>query len=191
MRARLGTVVLAATVVVFASLIVLATRQLRLASLALLAVFAASNALVGGQTPRSEILLSLAAALAAAATLYLAAGDASFGEEPGWRVWPAIAMSAIVTVLAFRVFVSRDLNAYLQLSAFWLLALGLTILIVARGPVRAVVGSLLMLTGTLAVVRFEPGAHLATSIGFAWVEVVLALVGAYLITSERRLAEAG
>jgi hypothetical protein len=106
-------------------------------------------------------------------------------------VWPAVALSAILTILAYRVFQSRDLNAYLQVCAFWLLALGLTNLIVARGPVRAVVGSLLMLTGTLDVVRFEPGPHLATSIGFAWLEVVLALVGAYLITSERRLEEAG
>jgi hypothetical protein len=181
--------VFAAGVVVFASLFVLATRQLRLASVGLIAVFAAGNALVIGQTPRAEITLSGAAALAAAAVLYLAAGDASFGEEPGWRVWPAIAISAITTTLAYRLFFSREVDPYLQLSAFWLLAIGLGILVAARGPVRAVVGSLLMLTGTLDVVRFQPGPHLATSVGFAWLEVVLTLVGAYLIVLQRTVEE--
>lgn len=181
---------IAAAVVIFASLFVLATRQLRLSSLGLIAVFAASNALLLGQTPRAEITLSGAAALAAAVTLYLAAGDASFGEEPGWRVWPAIAISAIVTVLAYRVYLSPEVDPYLQLSAFWLLAIGLGILIAARGPVRAVIGSLLMLAGTLDVVRFAPGPHLATSIAFAWVEVVLTLAGAYLITVQRTVEQA-
>ena len=180
---------IAAGVVVFASLFVLATRQLRFAAIGLIAVFAASNALVTGQTPRAEITLSGAAALAVAVTLYLAAGDASFGEEPGWRVWPAIAISAITTTLAYRVFYSKEIDAYLQLSAFWLIAIGLGILIAARGPVRAVIGSLLMLTGTLDVVRFEPGPHLATSVGFAWLDIVLTLVGAYLIALQRGVEE--
>ncbi|OLC52967.1 MAG: hypothetical protein AUH85_15325 [Chloroflexi bacterium 13_1_40CM_4_68_4] len=180
---------IAAGVVVFASLFVLATRQLRLAALGLIAVFVASNALVLGETPRAEITLSGAAALAAAVTLFLAAGDASFGEEPGWRVWPAIAISAVATTLAYRVYLSPDVDPYLQLSAFWLLAIGLGILIAARGPVRTAIGSLLMLTGTLDVVRFESGPHLATSIAFAWLEVVLTLVGAFLITQQRAFEE--
>ena len=180
---------IAAGVVIFASLFVLATRQLRLASLGLLAVFIASNTLLTGQTPRSEITLSTAAGIAAAVLLAVAARDASFGEEPGWRVWPAIAISAIGATLAYRVFFSADIDTYLQLSAFWLLAIGLGILIAAQGPVRAVVGSLLMLTGTLEVVRFEPGPHLATSIVFAWVYVALALVGAYLIGLQRSVEE--
>ena len=181
---------IAAAVVISASLFVLATRQLRLVAIGLLAVFVASNALLSGQTPRAEIVLSVSAALAAAATLYLASRDASFGEEPGWRVWPAILISAITATLAYFVFFSTDVDRYLQFSAFWLLAIGLGILIAARGPVRAVVGSLLMLTGTLEVVRFEPGPHLATSIAFAWLYIVLALVGAYLIALQRTVEEA-
>ena len=106
-------------------------------------------------------------------------------------MWPAIAISAISTTLAYRLFLSPDVDPYLQLSAFWLLAIGLGILIAARGPVRGVVGALLMVTGTLAVVRFEPGPHLATSIAFAWLEVILTLVGVYLIGLQRSGEETG
>lgn len=178
-----------AAIVIFASLFVLATRQLRLATLGLLAAFAASSALTTDLAPRSEVLLSGSAALAATVILYLAARDGRFGEDPGWRVWPAIAISAIATTLAFRVFATPDADRYLQLSAFWLIAVGLGILLTARGPVRAVVGALLMLTGTQEVLRFDPGPHLSTSIAFAWLEVLLALIGAYLIEKQRGVEE--
>ena len=178
-----------AAVVIFSSLFVLATRQLRLSALGLLAVFAASSALTVELAPRVEITLSGSAALAAAVILYLAARDRGFGEDPGWRVWPAIAISATATTLAFRVFESGEVDRYLQLSAFWLLAVGLGILLTARGPVRTVLGALLMLAGTQDVLRFEPGAHLATTIAFAWLEVLLALVGAFLIDNQRALDE--
>ncbi len=180
---------IAAAVVVVASLFVLATRQLRVAMLWLLVVFAGSNALTMGLAPRYEIALSGSAALAAVVILYLAAHDGAFGEDPAWRVWPAIAISAIATTLAFRAFTAGNVEPYVQLSAFWLLAVGLGVLLTARGPVRAVVGALLMLTGTQEVVRFEPGPHLATAIAFAWLEVLLALVGAYLIQNQRALDE--
>ncbi len=179
----------AAAVVVFASLFVLATRQLRLAALWLLAVFAANDALTTELAPRYEIALSGSAALAAIVVLFLAARDGGFGEDPGWRVWPAIAISAITTTLAFRVFVTAEADRYLQLSAFWLLAVGLGVLLTARGPVRAVLGALLMLAGTQDVLRFEAGPHLATAIAFAWLEVALALVGSFLISNQRALDE--
>jgi hypothetical protein len=181
--------VIAAGVVIFASLFVLATRQLRFATLGLLAAFAASNVLTTGLAPRSEVTLSGTAALAATVILYLAARDGDFGEDPRWRVWPAVAISAIASTLAYRVFQTADADPYLQLSAFWLVAVGLGILITARGPVRAVLGALLMLAGTQEVLRFDPGAHLATTIGFAWLEVLLALIGAYLIEKQRALEE--
>ena len=96
----------------------------------------------------------------------MAASDGEFGEDPAWRVWPAIAISAIATTLAFRVFATTDVDRYLQLSAFWLLAVGLGVLLTARGPVRAVLGALLMLSGTQDVMRFDPGPHLAVAITF-------------------------
>lgn len=181
----------AAAVVIFGSLFVLATRQLRLATVGVIVVFAGSNMLTVGLAPRTEITLAGCAALTAALVLYLSAGDAQFGEDPGWRMWPAIAISAIATTLAFRVFASSEADRYLQLSAFWLLAVGLGILLAAQGPVRAVLGSLLMLTGTQVVLRFEPGAHLASAIAFAWLEVSLALVGGYLIQKQRSLEAGG
>lgn len=181
---------IAAALVIVASLFVLATRQLRLAALGLLLVFAGSNALTTGLAPRTEIALSGTAALAAVVILYLAARDLSFGEDPGWRVWPAIAISATVTTIAFRVFASGEVDRYLQLGSFWLLAVGLGVLLTARGPVRGVLGALLMLTGTQGVLRFEPGPHLAIAIAFAWLEVLLTLVGAFLIAGQRALEEA-
>ncbi len=181
--------IIPAGIVVVASLAVLSLRQLRFATFGLLAAFVGSSLLTIGLAPRSEIALAISAALAAVVILYLAARDTSFGEDPAWRVWPAIAISATATALAFRVFATPDVHEYLQLSAFWLLAVGLGILLTARGPVRAVLGALLMLTGTQEVLRFEEGEHLAITIAFAWLQVILALVGAHLIRSQHELDE--
>jgi len=181
--------VIPAGLVIFSSFFVLATRQLRLTAIGLLGVFVGSNALTLGLAPRAEVSLSGTAALAAAVTLYLAARDGSFGEDPKWRVWPAIGISAIATTLAYRVFATAENDPYLQLAAFWLLAIGLGILLTARGPVRTVLGALLMISGTLDVVRFQPGPHLAASVAFAWLEVLLALAGTYLIQQQYAIEE--
>jgi hypothetical protein len=180
---------LVAWLVVLSSFVVLATRQLRLTAIGLLGVFVGSNVLTLGLAPRAEVSLSGTASLAAAVILYLAARDGGFGEDPGWRVWPALGISAIATTLAYRLFATAETDAYLQLVAFWLLAIGLAVLLSARGPVRTVLGALLMISGTLDVVRFQPGPHLAASVAFAWLEVLLALVGTYLIEQQHAIEE--
>lgn len=180
---------IAAAVVVVSTLWILATRQLRLATLGLLAQFVAANALSARLAPRYEIVLLGAASLAAAVTLYVAARDNEFGEDPGWRVWPALAVSGVAATLGFRIFASSEIDQYLQLSAFWLIAAGLGVLLTARTPVRSVLGALLMLSGTDLVLRFEPGARLGLTVAFAWAEVVLALVGAFLVVNRRVLEE--
>lgn len=178
-----------AAVVVAATLWVLAARRLRLATLGLLGQFVAANALSAQLAPRYELALLGAAALAATVILYVAARDNDFGEDPGWRLWPAMALAAVAATLAFRVFASPEVDPYLQLSAFWLLASGLGVLLTARTPVRSVLGALLMLSGTDLVLRFEPGARLGLTVVFAWVELLLALIGAFLIVNQRALEE--
>lgn len=180
---------LAAAVIVVSTLWILASRRLRLAILGLLAQFAAANALSATLVPRNELMLLGAAALASSATLYVVAQDNAFGEDPGWRIWPAIGLSAAGTALAFRVFASPEVEPYLQLSAFWLLASGLGILFTARTAVRLALGALVMLTGTELVLRFDGEAHLGLTVVFAWTEVVLTLVGAFLVVNQRALEE--
>lgn len=180
---------LPAAVVVAGALWVLATRSLRLASLGLLAQFAAASVLTSGVATRGELALSGTAALSSVVILYLAAGEAHFGEEPGWRVWPAVTIAAASTTLAFIVFASPDVERYLQLSTFWLLSVGLGVLLAARTPSRAVLGTLLMLSGTQLALHFDATPHLGVTIVFSWVELVVTLVGAFLIVEERSLAE--
>lgn len=176
-----------AAVIVVASLWVLLMSRLRLATLGLLAQFAAANALSAGLAPRVEVTLLGAAGLAAVVILYLAARDNAFGEEPGWRVWTAIGIALVATTLAFGVFKSSEVDLYLQLAAFWLVSVGLGILLAARTPVRVVLGALLMFSGTQLALRFEPGPHLGLTVAFSWVEVLLTLVGAFLIINRRAL----
>jgi hypothetical protein len=176
-------------VAVLATLWTMSVRPLRLALLGLLAQFAAASSLSANALPRAEVLLIGAASLGAVIVLYIAAGDGSFGEEPGWRIWPTLAAAAVATVIAFNVLSSTEVDRFLQVTAFWLLAAGMSTLLGARTAVRMVVGGMLMLSGTQLVLRFQPGSHLALSTLFAWVELIIALAGAFLIVNQRALEE--
>ncbi len=177
----------AAIVVVASTLWILATSRLRIAALGLLVQFAAANALSASVVPRNELVLLGAAALASALTLYVAARDGTYGEDPGWRVWPAVAISGVGTAVAFAVFRSAQVDAYFQLAAFWLLASGLGILFTARTAARLAVGALVMLSGTQLVLHFGGGSQLGLTIVFAWTELLLTLVGAFLVVNQRAL----
>jgi hypothetical protein len=181
--------VIETSVIVVSTLWVMSTRQLRFAALGLLAQFAAANALSSGAVPRNVVMLLGVAALAAVVTIYVAARDSRYGEDPGWRVWPGMAIAAVATVLAFAVFSSPEVNRFLQVSAFWLLCAGMSVLLTARTAVRMVIGALLMLSGTQLVLRFEPGAQIGVNLIFAWVELLLALAGAFLVINQRALEE--
>ena len=80
-------------------------------------------------------------------------------------------------------------NVIVQVAAFWLLTSGTAILVTARRAVRTSLGALLMLTGVQLLIRLSPGPQLELTIAVAWVEVVVALVGAFLIVNERALRE--
>jgi len=77
-----------------------------------------------------------------------------------------------------------------EVAAFWLLSSGIAILLTARGAVRGSLGALLMLTGTQLLVRLVPGPQLALTLLLAWLQVVVALAGAFLIVNQRAAREA-
>lgn len=178
-----------------------ATR-LRSIALAFLAVSLVSNAIALGVTTLSQLAVLMSAGLVAAAILYVAARDGEYGEDPGWRLWAATLIAAIATPAAFTSFRTitsevTDLplfgadvgNVIVQVSAFWLLSSGTAILVTARRAVRTSLGALLMVTGVQLLIRLAPGPQLAFTIGVAWLEVFIALTGAFLIVNERAVRE--
>lgn len=178
-----------------------ATR-LRASALAFLAVSLVANAIALSVTtlPQAGVLVS--ASLVAAAILYVAARDGRYGEDPGWRLWAATLIAASSTPLAFTsfrtitseagplpIFGTDPGNAIVQVAAFWLLSSGMAILVTARRAVRTTLGALLMVTGVQLLIRLAPGPQLAFTIGLAWLEVLIALTGAFLIVNERAVRE--
>jgi hypothetical protein len=177
-------------------------RQLRYTALAFLGVALAAQLLGGPSISLSQVSVSAAAALVAAAVLFIAARDGRFGEDPGWRLWIATVVAAATTAMAFaylRTTANEDVRLTVlgedpsgvvqEAAAFWLLSSGIAILLTARGAVRGSLGALLMLTGTQLLVQLAPGPQLAFTLLFSWLEVVIALCGAFLILNERAVRE--
>ncbi len=188
--------------VAIATLLANGTSRLRASALAFLAVSIVANAIALSVTtlPQAGVLLS--ASLVAAAILYVAARDGGYGEDPGWRLWAATLIAAVTTPLAFTsfrtitseagplpIFGTDSGNAIVQVAAFWLISSGMAILVTARRAVRTTLGALLMITGVQLLIRLAPGPQLAFTIGLAWLEVLIALTGAFLIVNERAVRE--
>jgi hypothetical protein len=178
-----------------------ATR-LRATALAFLAVSLVANMIAFSVTTLPQLAVLMSAGLVAAAILYVAARDGDYGEDPGWRLWAATLIAAIATPAAFTSFrtITSDAaelplfgadvgNVIVQVSAFWLLSSGTAILVTARRAVRTSLGALLMVTGVQLLIRLAPGPQLAFTIGVAWLEVFIALTGAFLIVNERAVRE--
>ena len=178
------------------------TTRLRASALAFLAVSGVANAIALSVTtlPQAGVLMS--ASLVVTAILYVAARDDRYGEDPGWRLWAASLIAATATPLAFTsfrtitseagplpIFGTDPGNAIVQVAAFWLLSSGMAILVTARRAVRTTLGALLMVTGVQLLIRLAPGPQLAFTIGLAWLEVLIALTGAFLIVNERAVRE--
>lgn len=178
-------------------------RQLRFMALAFLGVGLAAHLLTGPAVSLSQISVSASAVLVSAAVLFIAARDRRYGEDPGWRLWLATVVAASVTAAAFaflRTTANEEVRITLlgedasgvtqEAAAFWLLSSGVAILLTARGPIRGSLGALLMLTGTQLLVQLVPGPQLAFTLLLSWLEVVIALCGAFLILNERAVREA-
>ena len=177
-------------------------RQLRFTALAFFGVALATQLLEGPSITLSQTGPTAMAALVAAAVLYVAARDRRYGEDPGWRLWLATIVAAATTSAAFAFLrtISQDevrisligvdpSGVTQEAAAFWLLSSGIAILLTARGAVRGSLGALLMITGTQLLVRLVPGPQFAYSLMLAWLQVVVALAGAFLIVNERAVRE--
>ena len=178
-----------------------ATR-LRFTALAFFAVSISANVIAAGATTAAQVAVLAVAGLAASGILFVAARDGEYGEDPGWRLWVATLIAAVATPAAFMsfrtitadvpelaLFTSDNATVVVQVAAFWLLSSGTAILVTARGAVRTSLGALLMLTGVQLLMRYAPGPQLELTIAVAWVEVVVALTGAFLIVNERAVRE--
>ena len=80
-------------------------------------------------------------------------------------------------------------GATTEVAALWLLFSGVAILLTARSAVRATLGALLMTTAVQLFIRLTTGPHLALSILAAWLQVTVALTGAFLIVNERAVRD--
>ena len=178
-------------------------RQLRYTAIAFLAVSLAAHLLGGPSLSLAQVAITATAAVATAGILFIAARDGRFGEDPGWRLWIATVVAASATAGAFAFFrttSNEEVRITLlgddpsgvthEAAAFWLLSSGIAILLTARGAVRGSLGALLMLTGTQLLVMLVPGPQLAYTLLLSWLQVVVALAGAFLILNERAAREA-
>jgi len=188
--------------VAITTLIANAATRLRGTAVAFFAVSIAANVVAAGATTTAQVTVLAVAGLAASGILFVAARDGEYGEDPGWRLWAATLIAAVATPAAFVAFRTvatemPDLTLFgadnatdvVQVAAFWLLSSGTAVLVTARGAVRTSLGALLMLTGVQLLMRYAPGPQLELTIAVAWVEVVVALTGAYLIVNERAVRE--
>lgn len=178
-----------------------ATR-LRSTAVAFLGVSLAANVVASGATTTAQVAVLAAAGFAASGILFVAARDGDYGEDPGWRLWGATLIAAAATPVAFvafrtvatevpdlALFATDNATDVVQVAAFWLLSSGTAILVTARGAVRTSLGALVMLTGVQLLMRYAPGPQLELTIAVAWVELVVALTGAFLIVNERAVRE--
>lgn len=178
-------------------------RQLRYTAVAFFGVALAAHLIDDGDLTTAQIMVSACAALVAATILFIAARDGRYGEDPGWRLGVATIIAAATTAAAFaflRPETADEINTNLlgpdpsgvttEVAAFWLLSSGIAILLTARGAVRGSLGALLMLTGTQLLVRLVPGPQLALTLMLSWLQIVVALAGAFLIVNQRAAREA-
>lgn len=179
-----------------------AAGRLRYTAIAFFAVALTSHLVDLPGLSLSYILVTVCAALVSSVVLFVAARDQRYGEDPGWRLWLATVVAASVTAATFAflrttsneevriTLVGEDPSGITQeAAAFWLLASGVAILLTARSAVRGSLGALLMLTGTQLLVALVPGPQLGYTLLLSWLEVVVALCGAFLILNERAVRE--
>lgn len=188
--------------IAIATLAANAAGRLRYTAIAFFAVALAAHLVDLPSLSLSYILVTACAALVSSVILWVAARDQRYGEDPGWRLWVATVVAASVTAAAFAflrttsneevriTLVGEDPSGITQeAAAFWLLASGIAILLTARTAVRGSLGALLMVSGAQLLVELVPGPQLGYTLLLSWLEVVIALCGAFLILNERAVRE--
>ena len=176
-------------------------RRLRHIAVAIAAVTIIATVIGASVATPSEIAVTGCAGLVAAGILFIAARDAGYGEDPGWRLWAATFVAAIVTPVAYASFrtiggetgpispFDGPSGVTIEVAGIWLLSSGTAILLTARTAIRASLASLLMINGVQLLVRLTPDARLGSTLVLAWLELVIALAGAFLVVNERAVRE--
>ena len=175
--------------------------QLRWIAIAFIAISLTAGAIAWGIAAPTEVAVTLIAGLASAGVLFVAAGDRRYGEDPGWRLWLGTFTAAIVTPIAYASFrtITGEPSALplfedgsgviVEVAGIWLQSSGVAIMLTARGAVRVSLAALVMVTGVQLLARLVPGSPLATTLVLAWLELVVALAGAFLVVNERAVIE--
>jgi hypothetical protein len=193
--------------VVYLGLIALTTliangaTRLRLIAIAFVGVAAIASLIASASASGPQVAVTASAGLAAAGILYVAARDRTYGEDPGWRLWLGTFTAAIVTPIAYASFrtitgeaaalpLFQDGSGIIaEVSGVWLLSSGVAVMLTARSAVRVSLAALLLITGVQLLARLVPEPHLAVTLALAWLEIVVALVGAFLIINERAVLD--
>lgn len=177
-----------------------ATR-LRVIAVAFVGVAVVASLIASASASAAELAVTASAGVAAAGILYVAAGDGRYGEDPGWRLWLGTFTAAIVTPIAYASFrtiageaaalpLFQDGSGVIaEVSGVWLLSSGVAVMLTARSAVRASLAALLLVTGLQLLAHLVPGPQLAITITLAWLEIVIALAGAFLIINERAVLD--
>lgn len=177
-----------------------ATR-LRYIAVAFVGVAAIASLIVSASASAPQVAVTAAAGLASAGILFVAARDRSYGEDPGWRLWLGTFTAAIVTPIAYASFrtitgetatlpLFQDGSGIIaEVSGVWLLSSGVAVMLTARSAVRVSLAALLLVTGVQLLARLVPEQHLAITLAISWLEVVVALAGAFLIINERAVLD--
>jgi hypothetical protein len=193
---------------VFLGLIALVTlvansaTRLRLIAVTFVGIALVASFIAAAAATAPQVAVTATAGLAAAGILFVAARDGRYGEDPGWRLWLGTFTAAIVTPLAYASFrtISGEpatlplfqdgSGVILEVAGTWLLSSGVAIMLTARSAVRVSLAALVMVTGVQLLARLAPEPRLATTLALAWLEVVVALVGGFLIVNERAVRDA-
>lgn len=194
--------------VIYLGLIALVTlaansaTRLRVIAVAFVGIAATASIIAATAATGPQVAVSAAAGLAAAGILFIAARDNSYGEDPGWRLWLGTFTAAIVTPLAYASFrtvagepatlplFQDGSGVVIEVAGTWLLSSGVAIMLTARSAVRVSLAALVLITGVQLLARLAPEPRLATTLALAWLEVVVALAGAFLIVNERAVRDA-
>ncbi len=183
------------------TLIANGATRLRLIAVAFVGVAVAAALIASATASIAQTAVTASAGLAAAGILFVAARDMRYGEDPGWRLWLGTFTAAIVTPIAYASFrtITGEATALpllqdgsgviAEVSGVWLLSSGVAVMLTARSAVRVSLAALLLVTGVQLLARLVPEPHLAVTLALAWLEVVVALGGAFLIVNERAVLD--
>jgi hypothetical protein len=189
-------------IIALVTLVANSATRLRLIAIAFVGIALVASLIASPTATSSQVALTASAGLAAAGILFVAARDASYGEDPGWRLWLGTFTAAIVTPLAYASFrtISGEpatlplfqdgSGVVVEVAGTWLLSSGVAIMLTARSAVRTSLAALVMVTGVQLLALLAPEPRLPTTLALAWLEVVVALAGAFLIVNERAVRDA-